>query len=216
MRSGPPDPPSIFIGSATMVTPVGGSADMSETFSKAGMSLVISSTWVSKFVELSVVDRGRVDTDSADPARYEQFGAVQAEARKMQLGDGFRAAFGSAHVGLAVWIKRCPTGVEQYDRAFRDLSVLLLEGFDVRGADPVVNVRCRLFTHVDHEAGADQLLDRNLVRGVGALGKVDWRIQVRAAMLGGREVVGAVVVARLGRSLGDCLLLEHLGGRPVD
>ena len=51
MRSGPPEPPSIFIGSATMVAPTGGSADMSATFSKAGMSLVISATWVSKFFD---------------------------------------------------------------------------------------------------------------------------------------------------------------------
>ena len=48
MRNGPPDPPSIFIGSATIVAPVGGSSDMSATFSNAGMSFVISATCVAK------------------------------------------------------------------------------------------------------------------------------------------------------------------------
>ena len=48
VRNGPPDPPSIFIGSATIVAPVGGSSDMSATFSNAGMSFVISATCVAK------------------------------------------------------------------------------------------------------------------------------------------------------------------------
>jgi hypothetical protein len=39
IRSGPPKPPSIFIGSAVIVVPVGGSFDMSATFSQAGIFL---------------------------------------------------------------------------------------------------------------------------------------------------------------------------------
>ena len=49
--SGPPEPPSIFIGRATMVAPVGGSADMWATFSKAGMFLVISATCAAKVLD---------------------------------------------------------------------------------------------------------------------------------------------------------------------
>ncbi len=46
--SGPPEPPSIFIGSATMVLPIAGSALMSATFSNAGILFVISFTWAAK------------------------------------------------------------------------------------------------------------------------------------------------------------------------
>jgi len=35
IRSGPPKPPSIFIGNAVIVVPVGGNSDMSATFSNA-------------------------------------------------------------------------------------------------------------------------------------------------------------------------------------
>ena len=51
IRSGPPEPPSIFIGSAMMVVPVDGRSDMSATFSKAGMFLVISVTCASKVLD---------------------------------------------------------------------------------------------------------------------------------------------------------------------
>ena len=83
-------------------------------------------------------------------------------------------------------------------------------------ADLIIDVLPGLGADVDHESRPDHLLDRNLVGSIGALGEVHRRVEMRAAMLGRREVVGAVIVSARGMAGRDLLQLEHVGRGPVD
>jgi hypothetical protein len=51
MRSGPPLPPRIFMGSAITNAPVAGTADRCATFSNAGMSAANKIWWVSNVAD---------------------------------------------------------------------------------------------------------------------------------------------------------------------
>ena len=216
MRSGPPDPPSIFIGSATIVAPVGGSSDMSATFSKAGMPLVISATWVAKSFDWPWSIDGVSMPTAPIPRATSSSAPSVPRPGEVQLGDGFLATLGGAHVGLAVRVEPGATGVDQHDRALGDRAVLGLEGLDVGRGDLIVDVLGHRGADVDDEARADHLVDRDRVGGRRALGEVDRRVEVGAAVLGRREVVGGIVPAALGVAVEHLLQLEHLGGRPVD
>ena len=98
----------------------------------------------------------------------------------------------------------------------RHLSVLLLPPLEVLDADLVVGIGRRRRRDVDHDRESDQLLERDRVDGLPALREVHRRIDVRAAVLRGEEVVGRVVIARRRHAIGDLVEAKSLGRRPED
>jgi hypothetical protein len=74
--------------------------------------------------------------------------------------------------------------------------VRLLPSREVADGYLIVDVLLGLGGHVDDHGFADETLERHLVHGVVSLCKVDRRVQMRAAMLGGAEIVGGIVIAR--------------------
>src|SRR5512147_135328 len=104
----------------------------------------------------------------------------------MELGYGFLAALGCAHVFLSMGVQMGTAGVDQRDRAFRDASVRALMSLDVRGLHKIIYVLRCLLGHVNDNARPDQLTHRQLVGGQRAFGEVDGGVEMGAAMLGCR------------------------------
>ena len=165
---------------------------------------------------LAVVDARRVEADRTDPASHQQARGVGMEAREVELGHGLLAELRGAHVALAIGPEALVARPQQHDGAATDAPVPALMRPQVRDGDLIVAIGQRALRHVDDGAAADQPPQRDLVRRVAVLGEVHRRVQVRAAVLGRREVVGRVVVALLGLAVGDLLELERRRGRPVD
>ena len=107
-------------------------------------------------------------------------------------------------------------GVDQHDRAFRDTPVRALMSLDVGGHHKVIHVLCCLLAHVDDNARPDQLAHRQLVGRQRAFGEVDRGVEMGAAMLGRRKVIGGVVVAPVRMARKNGLLIERLRRRPID
>src|SRR6187402_1484605 len=72
--------------------------------------------------------------------------------------------------------------------------MLLLEALEVGRRDLVISLAIAGLRHIDHNGWADQPVERNLVDRLMPLGEVDRRIDVRAAVLGGEEAIGRVVI----------------------
>jgi hypothetical protein len=87
---------------------------------------------------------------------------------------------------------------------------------DVRGLHKVIHVLRCLLGHVDDNARPDQLAHRQLVGRQRAFGEVDGGVEMGAAMLGRRKIIGGVVVASVRMARKNGLLLERLRRRPVD
>ena len=80
----------------------------------------------------------------------------------------------------------------------------------------VIGLRGGHSGHVDDDRIADELVERNLIDRAVALCEVNRRVDVRAAVLGGREVVRGVVVALRRDAVGDLVEPEALSRRPED
>src|SRR4029434_5986660 len=94
--------------------------------------------------------------------------------------------------------------------------MLLLEALEVGGRDLVISLAIAGLRHIDHNGWADQPVERNLVDRLMPFCKVDRRVDVRAAVLGGEEAVGRVVIAGR-RDAGSVVAkLKSFSGRPVD
>ena len=67
------------------------------------------------------------------------------------------------------------------------MTVLSLERQNVGDREAVVGIGCGFARDVDDHRGRDEPLERHLVSGEPALGEMNRRIEVRAAMLRRRE-----------------------------
>ncbi len=133
---------------------------------------------------LPVVDAGRIQAHRLHvPLGHEPGGQLRVQAREVQLGHRLRAALGGAQVALGVGPALGEAGAEEHDHPVHRLAVLPLPPGDVVHTDLVVGVGCASRRDVHHHRRAHQALQWNLVRGRRALGKVDGRIQVGAAVL---------------------------------
>ena len=70
--------------------------------------------------------------------------------------------------------------------------------------------------NVDHDRRSHQLFDRNLLGRVSPLDEMHGRVEMRATVLGSREVIGRVVVATRCALRRDDGEPEGFRGRPVD
>ena len=87
----------------------------------------------------------------------------------------------------------------------------------VPGGHQVVGIGVRRRAHVDDDAGQDEPLERDRGRVGAALRKVGGRVQVGAAVFGGRKLFRGVEVAAGCRPLGERVELEARGvGGPVE
>ena len=94
--------------------------------------------------------------------------------------------------------------------------MLLLEALEIGGRHLVVGIALALLDDVDDDGRTDQAVNRYLVHGRMSLREVDGCIQVRAAVLGGEEAVGRIVVAGRRHAVGVPAELKSLGGGPID
>jgi len=92
----------------------------------------------------------------------------------------------------------------------------LLEGGQIGGLEEGVRVAGRPGRDVDDDRVAHEAAERNLVRRPAAGGEVDGRVEMRATMLRGAEVVGRVPVATRRQAARDRLEVETPRRRPVD
>ena len=80
----------------------------------------------------------------------------------------------------------------------------------------IIRVALRCLSHVDEHSLAEQTIQRDLIDGLMALGEMDWRVDVRPAVLGRRKVVRRVVIAACSYPIRDLLEPERLRGGPED
>ena len=117
IRSGPPLPPLIFIGSAMTKLPVAGRRSRLATFSKAGNVLTHENPVGIVRRRLAVVDARRVDAHGLDPALPGQPpGGGRVDAWEMQLRHARRSGLGGAQVARLVGPAARPSGAHQHDR----------------------------------------------------------------------------------------------------
>ena len=119
MRRGPPEPPAIFIGSATTHAPDSGSSSRRATFSSPGHVRPVGDLVDDEVLRGAVVDRGRVHAEGADLAlAHEVLGGFLSVRGEVQL----RRVAGRvvAEVGLLVRPAGAPAGLEEHDRAGRE------------------------------------------------------------------------------------------------
>src|SRR5438445_3043970 len=134
---------------------------------------------------------------------------------KMEFRDRIRPFLVRAEILFRVRPMAGETGVKQYNRAVGNLKVSLLPRFQIGDRDPVVRVFLRTGRHIHHDRRPGELVDRELIHGLVALGEMDRRVDVRAAVLG-----GAIAVRRVEIAFG-CLAVElgfqheAFGRRPV-
>src|SRR5213075_3245999 len=86
-----------------------------------------------------------------------------------------------------------PSCPDQHDGALRNVSMRRFPRNDVGLVDPVIGARIGLPFHIDDHGRSDQLAERDLVRGVPLLDEMYGSVEMGAAVLSGREVVGRVV-----------------------
>ena len=165
----------------------------------------------------SVVDAGRVDPHGLDPpVLHEPRRRLRREPRKPELRDRVGAGRRGAEIRFAIAPAAGPARPQEHDHVQQLPAVPLLPGHEVVGRDLIDRVGRALGRDVDQCRLADEPLGLHLVGRVPSLGEVPRCVQMRAAMLGGREPVGRVVVA-LGRgSILASLELEALFRGPVD
>ncbi len=198
MRSGPPEPPAIFIGRATIQKPLAGRASRFARFSRPGTFAPLATWWTMKSVD-GPWSMDAVSTPSAE---------VKARCLARRV---------VPQVALPVGPAGRPARAQEHDRAGRDRAVALLPRPHVRGAQPVVRVRGGRLRNIQDDARRDELRERDLVGGETLLREVRWRVEVRAAVLGRAERVRAVVVAALRPAVGELRELESRGRvGPVD
>src|SRR5881296_2716515 len=163
----------------------------------------------------AVVDRRRVDADRADAARRrEPHGGVPRDAGEVEVRGvaGGRAP----EVARPVVPESVPAGADEHHGAVGDPSAPALVRLQVGARQQRVGVASSLLGDVHHHRRPDQPVEGDLVGRPAALGEVDGGVEVRPAVLGGREVVGGVPVAALGHPVRHRLEREGLGRRPVD
>ncbi len=136
------------------------------------------------------------------------------QAGEVEAGDGFGAAIGRAEILHRVGPEAAEARSEQHNRARWNPPMTGLPLIEIASGHLIVGIGCGLAGHIDEHRGADQILEGDLIDGSSALSEMNGRIDVRAAVLRGREVVRGIEVAIVGQTLGDLLQPEGLGGRP--
>src|SRR5262249_19149933 len=106
---------------------------------------------------LAVVDAGRVEADGLDrPRLHEPLRRFRVQTADVELGPGLAPRPRRPEIRRAVAPARSPAGLEEHDRAGRDLAVADLPGREVRNGDAVVPVLRASLAHVDMDADADE------------------------------------------------------------
>lgn len=123
------------------------------------------------------------------------------QAREVQFGHGGGAFLRRAELFLLVGPVTRETGVQQENRALRDFAMLFLPPLQIRHADLVIGIQPRSSENVHDHRRTDELVGRELIHGSVALGEMDGRVEVRAAMLGGAVTIGAIEGAFLGLAM---------------
>ena len=215
-RSGPPDPPSIFIGSAMTTAP------------RSGQPIEVGQVLESRDVarrrdpmdlevgRAAVVDRRGVDAERGHAALLdEQPRRVGTVRRERQLRGVARRVV--AEIRLRVRPVPAPTRPQQHDRAARDRTVRLLELQHVVARQAVVAVLGRLRGHVDDHRRRHELLERDLLGRAAVLREVMRRVEVGSAVLGRAQRAGGIEEAAGGRAAGLLIELElRRRRRPVE
>ena len=198
MRTGPPEPPAIFIGSAMTQAPVGGSSSRFATFSRPGHVRARSAIWwTMKSFDGPWSMLGGVDAERADlrASRTSSCAASRAVGREVQVRSRRRACRrrGSACGPASARPSRCAAGRSRPAGSRRAAPPKPRRPRASGGSrDPRRPWRGTSIT----TAGPISCSSGICVRGAAALGEVDRRVEVRAAVLRRCRSVGGVEEAR--------------------
>ena len=143
---------------------------------------------------LAVVDAGGVDAEQPRAALFaEQARRCLADAREVQVAG--LAGRVVAEVGERIGPAGGRAGSDEHCRSGRHPAVFLLPGRYVLDCHQVVGIGRGGFADVDHDARQDEPIQRDRRRVVAAVREVVGSIEVRAAVLGCRELLGGVAQA---------------------
>ena len=218
-RSGAPLPPPIFIGSAMTSAPRTRQAlEVGQVLERGNVALVEQPV---RFVQrrLAEVDAGGVDAD-----RLDRTVCRRATSRRRDAGRENAAWRPPPRPRSAVPRYRAASGqrlresrAQQHDRVRRESRRACSPALRDRRPSPDsprARPRCRLTSTTT--AGPNKPIERDLIDRLPSLREVHRRVEMRAAVLGGEEVVGGVVIAARRHAVGHFLEPKRVGGRPED
>src|SRR5919108_6463034 len=166
---------------------------------------------------LAIVDASGVEADRLDALRLgEPLRCVRMKTWEMQLRDGSLAALGGAEVARGIGPETRVAGANQHDRRLRDLAVRTFPRREIVDDNAVVRLIRGLAGHVDHDGIANELVECYLFDRVVSFREVRGRVEVRTAVLRGREVVRSIVIALRRYAVGNFVEPEPLRRGPVD
>ena len=113
---------------------------------------------------LAIVDAGCVETDGFNRAILNQpFGSVWMQAGKMQFGHGLWTALVGAQIFQTVRPVFAEAGANEHNEIIQLNAVRFFPCHEISLVDEVVPVSSTLFGNINHDAFANQPLERNLI-----------------------------------------------------
>ena len=193
-----------------MCAPVSGQAiEIRQVLERRDVALVEDAVRLEQR-RLAVVDAGGVDADGLDGAvGDEPARGVGMETGKVQLRDRRLPALGRAQVARGVGPAVREAGAEKHDRVGGNPPCSRAPSAEVRRRDLIVGVLRAGPVHVDRRTRRRSAAPAESDRPTGALREMHRRVEMRAAVLGGEEVVGRVVVARRRHAIGHLVEPER-------
>jgi hypothetical protein len=126
------------------------------------------------------------------------------------------ATIRGAQVALAIGPECSKSGTQQNDDAIRKFSIFGLPCQEVRHGHPIVTIGPGLFRHIDQHGRADQVIERDFIGVLSALGEMYGCIEVRSAVFSGAKSVGFVVIAALCHAFEVTVHLEAGSRWPIN
>jgi hypothetical protein len=95
---------------------------------------------------------------------------------------------------LPGWPVSGKSRINEHDRSVWNFTVRSFPSFEILDTDEVIPIARTLDSHVDSDAGPNQLFNRYLIQGLSIPGEMNGRIDMGAAMFGHFQSIRSVVV----------------------